>query len=394
VSYASRIKEYRTVRSDEIQRNSLNFRRHPETQRAALRGLLTSVGRVAPLLAYTDSSGALVCLDGHARLDESDEWDVAILDIDESEAATVLAMLDKIGADAEIDPAALLALLDTLDPEARQTASAAWSDDELAALIGSAVPDEPEDDEPVVIDETKPTRCQAGDVWRIGRHTVSCSDSTDRANVERLIDGRKVGMVVADPPYGVNFDPAKERGGPFGGVAMGGKVIPSIPRPAVIGDATTATARAAVALSLDLFRDAIQVWFGANNYADCLPPSQCWLVWDKENTGDFADVELAWTNQQSAARLFRHMWNGMLKDSERGERRVHATQKPVALFAWLYSRFDADLIFDPFLGSGPSLKAAEASGRAVVGCELSPHYIDHIIEWAEGKGLTVERADH
>lgn len=140
MSYASRIKEYRTVASRDLTRHPLNFRRHPETQRAALRGLLSSVGRVAPILAYQDSSGALVCLDGHARLDESDEWDVAILDIDEHEAAAVLAMLDKIGSQAEIDPDTLLALLDTLPQEARQTAGAAWSDDELARLIAQGQP--------------------------------------------------------------------------------------------------------------------------------------------------------------------------------------------------------------------------------------------------------------
>ena len=137
MTYRNRIREYRTVASSDLARNPANFRRHPEHQRAALRGLLASVGRVAPLLAY-ESGGVLTLLDGHARLDESDAWDVAILDIDESEALTVLAMLDKIGADAEIDADALLALLDTLPSAARATAGAAWSDDELAAIIGEA----------------------------------------------------------------------------------------------------------------------------------------------------------------------------------------------------------------------------------------------------------------
>lgn len=104
-------------------------------QREALRGLLDSVGRVAPILAYEDSSGALVCLDGHARLEESDTWDVAILDLSEQEAAIVLAMLDRIGEQAEIDRAALLALLDALPAESRELTSAAWSDADLARLI-------------------------------------------------------------------------------------------------------------------------------------------------------------------------------------------------------------------------------------------------------------------
>jgi DNA modification methylase len=87
-------------------------------------------------------------------------------------------------------------------------------------------------------------------------------------------------------------------------------------------------------------------------------------------------------------RIFRHMWNGMLRASEHGKR-IHPTQKPIALCSWAFEKYGSagDLIFDPFLGSGPSLKAAEQSGRTVIGCELSPHYIDHILEWGEARGL-------
>ena len=114
-------------------------------------------------------------------------------------------------------------------------------------------------------------------------------------------------------------------------------------------------------------------------------------MWDKENTGNFADAELAWCSDDSAVRIFRHMWNGMLRASEHGKR-IHPTQKPIALCAWAFGKYGAvgDLIFDPFLGSGPSLKAAEVSGRTVVGCELAPAYVDHIIEWGEAHGLPVE----
>lgn len=254
------------------------------------------------------------------------------------------------------------------------------------------------DDAPPVVDESRPTRCQPGDVWCVGTHIIACLDSTESGNLDRVLAGRKLAMVWADPPYGVNFDAAAERGGPFGGVKTGGKIIPSIPRPDVIGDETTETARAAVRICLAQFEDALHFWWGANNYADELPPSQCWIVWDKENTGDFADVELCWTNIDGAARLFRHMWNGMLKDSERGERRVHATQKPIALCEWAFKKYGkpGDFILDPFLGSGPSLKAAHrmGDGRRVVGFELSPHYCDHILEWASAAGLTCVKESH
>jgi hypothetical protein len=87
---------------------------------------------------------------------------------------------------------------------------ALWTPDEWRETA-MVEPDEPADDPPVVLDEAKPTRCQPGDVWRIGRHTVACLDSTDRANVERLLQGRNVGMVWSDPPYGVNAVEASNR---------------------------------------------------------------------------------------------------------------------------------------------------------------------------------------
>ncbi len=263
-----------------------------------------------------------------------------------------------------------------------------------------------------------PTEVQSGDIWQVGPHTVACLSSTVRENVERLARG--VTFVVADPPYGVDIVAADVPVGggerydyPFGGVknrlgSVGGakpfgskatrgsdgaaNVLPVGKYMPVIGDDTTDTAIDAALLALDLFPKATQFWFGANYYAHALPPSSCWIVWDKENTGNFADAELAWSNHDSVVRIFKHMWNGMLRASER-ERRTHPTQKPQALFQWLYEKYGkiGDIILDPFLGSGPSLKAAQRLGRTVIGFELSPHYCDHILAWGRAEGLTCVR---
>ena len=86
-------------------------------------------------------------------------------------------------------------------------------------------------------------------------------------------------------------------------------------------------------------------------YANALPNSSCWIVWDKENTGNFADAELAWTNQDTVVRVFKHMWNGMLKASEREQKRVHPTQKPVALAEWCFENYgNPATVLDLFLG--------------------------------------------
>jgi DNA modification methylase len=106
-----------------------------------------------------------------------------------------------------------------------------------------------------------------------------------------------------------------------------------------------------------------QVVFGGNYFN--LPPSSCWLVWDKVNgNSDFADCELAWTNRQSAVRIFRWQWAGMLQENmARKDVRVHPTQKPLALMKWCLSLFpDAKTVLDPFAGSGTTGVACKAMG--------------------------------
>ena len=116
------------------------------------------------------------------------------------------------------------------------------------------------------------------------------------------------------------------------------------------------------------------VVFGGNYYG-CLPASPRWFVWDKDNSGDFADAELAWTNSTKAVRIFKHRWNGMLK--ERKEYRWHPTQKPEALMRWCLGHFPkAQTVLDPFLGSGTTAVACVAEGRQCVGIEREEKYCE------------------
>ena len=123
-----------------------------------------------------------------------------------------------------------------------------------------------------------------------------------------------------------------------------------------------------------------QIIFGANHFANRLPnpESSCWIVWDKENgENDFADCELAWTSFKSAVRIFRFRWQGMLQGNMAcKEQRIHPTQKPVALYAWIYSHYarPGDKILDTHLGSGSSRIAAYDAGLDFVGCEIDTYY--------------------
>ena len=98
----------------------------------------------------------------------------------------------------------------------------------------------------------------------------------------------------------------------------------------------------------ELFRvSKNQVIFGANHFISKIPyDSSCWIVWDKENeANDFADCELAWTSFKSAVRIFRFKWNGMLQGNMKNkEYRIHPTQKPVALYDWIMTRFRSKIL--------------------------------------------------
>lgn len=114
--------------------------------------------------------------------------------------------------------------------------------------------------------------------------------------------------------------------------------------------------------------------FGGNFY-DC-PPASCWLVWDKCNTGDFADCELAWTNLPKAVRRIRYLWNGMIREqgAQRGD---HPTQKPLEVMKWCIGHLPEpnQTILDPFMGSGTTGVAAIKAGRGFIGIErCSEHF--------------------
>jgi len=177
----------------------------------------------------------------------------------------------------------------------------------------------------------------------------------------------RVGSVVTDPPYGIKYSHGKG----------GGKLAKStvFDNHAIIGDDKPFD-------PTPFLNFETVILFGANHYADKLPPSSCWLIWDKRDgicTNDQADCEMAWTNKKSPARLIRHLWNGMLKASEKGVARVHPTQKPVAVMEWclgLVTKRISLPVLDPFMGSGTTGVACAKLGRKFIGIELDEAYFN------------------
>jgi site-specific DNA-methyltransferase (adenine-specific) len=128
-----------------------------------------------------------------------------------------------------------------------------------------------------------------------------------------------------------------------------------------------------------------QIIWGANHFISRIDDardanSPCWIVWDKDNgANDFADCELAWSSFPTAVRRFKYTWNGMLQqDMANKERRIHPTQKPVALYKWLLTNYakEGDKILDTHLGSGSSRIAAYDLGFDFTGYELDKDYFN------------------
>lgn len=175
----------------------------------------------------------------------------------------------------------------------------------------------------------------------------------------------KADLVLTDPPYGIGYVncavniPNATR---FSGVKVIGDDAPFDPS------------------FLLEFSDVI-LW-GANHFKRHLPDGGRWLVWDKRcgvvPMRDTSDIEIAWiSGPRKADRIFRHVWDGFLKDSEMGTQRTHPTQKPVPLMAWCLSFFpNAQNIRDPFMGSGTTLRAAKDLGRKCIGIEIEEKYCE------------------
>jgi len=128
--------------------------------------------------------------------------------------------------------------------------------------------------------------------------------------------------------------------------------------------------------------------FGGNYFADMLPASSHWIVWDKNNTmPTFGDCELAWTNsRRTSVKEYEVTYNGLIgKETER----FHPAQKPVSLFAAIIGDYSADgeMVCDLFLGSGTTVVAAEQEGRICYGMELEPKYVAVTLERMLSLGL-------
>lgn len=214
---------------------------------------------------------------------------------------------------------------------------------------------------------------QEGDLWECGEHRVLCADCNDQEVVSRLLD-RTIDLMLTDPPYGVERDKG------FGGADGFSGTGKPIKRRNYLDEWD---GKRPLKETFDYFINISKesIIFGGNFFADILPMSTHWLVWDKHNTmPTFGDCELAWTSfDRKSVKKYDVEYNGLIgKEKER----FHPTQKPVKLFSQIIDDYTdvGAIIFDPYAGSGTTLMAAEQTGRIARVVERMPSYVAVILE--------------
>jgi len=387
---------------DQLLANPANWRTHPASQRNALRGSLDAVGWVQQVMVNR-RTGFVV--DGHARIEEAltrHEPTVPVLYVDLSpeEEALVLATLDPIGAMADRDGAKLEALL----------ADITVDDEGLRALLGDLAGDTPKagltdpDDVPPLGDESNIKR---GDLFALGDHRLMCGDSTDAGDVGRLMNGAKADCVWTDPPYGVNYV---------------GKTADALTIRNDDADAATLVRSAfEAARAISAPRAAFYCAGPAGRHMVDIPlaiAASGWefrqeLVWVKDvfvlGHSDYhfrhepiffgyapGEGRPGRGNHEGTRWYGDHSQDSVLEFPRPKRSSEHPTMKPEALVAYCLgnSTTPGQIVYDPFVGSGTTIIAAETLGRRCYAMEIDPRYVAVAIKrWEDFTGRTAERVD-
>lgn len=237
-----------------------------------------------------------------------------------------------------------------------------------------------------------------GDMFKLGNHILLCGDSTNKDDINKLIDGNKINMVYTDPPYGMHLDTdwsnAKSNLKFYqekGCNGSGNKYNK------VIGDNDDFTPKLILTV-FDNFKDTKEIFlWGADYYAEIIPNKNdgSWFVWDKRSNDDTkleyvqqsdkmfgSTFELCWSKTRHKREIARVKWAGIFgTEKEFDRKRHHPTQKPMKLSGWFINKFsnENDNIVDLFGGSGSTLLACEELNRNCFMMELDPYYCQVII---------------
>ena len=348
-----------------------------------LKASMEKFGCVDPIIININPDRQNVVVGGHQRLRilrelGAEKVPTVSVNLSEEDERELNVRLNKSGGEWDMD--ILANEFDVVDLK-----EWGFKDIELGFNIDKIVEGNTEDD---YIPEVKESRVKLGEVWQLGKHRLMCGDSTKESDVNKLMNGEKADMVFTDPPYGISIVDKNTNKVGASNLAKNQEYSE------VIGDDTTETAKNFYNTCVSLGMENFIIW-GGNYFIDFLPFSSSWIVWDKRgemNSNNFADGEMAWCSFHTRVRIYKQIWNGMIREGESGKR-VHPTQKPLrTLSEIIKDHIKGDVIYDGFLGSGSTLIACEKTNRICYGMELDTKYCDVIIErWEQFTGQKAKR---
>lgn len=398
-----RIVDLRRVRAGDLIPNPKNWRLHPKAQAEAMRGVLAEIGMADALLVRETPAG-LMLIDGHLRADliPDEQVPVLVLDLTESEADMLLATLDPLAAMAEASKDKLEELLRSI-----QTESDPLKDllDDIAKRNKILLP--PDIADPgAQIDQAEELQqkwgTEYGQLWQIGRHRLLCGDATNAEDVARVLDGHVPLLMVTDPPYGVGYEPNWRNVG-----ASEGWLHYANGEPAYAASRVGKPANDDRVDWSDAWRlfpgDVAYTWSPGGDHVILTGAAlqgagfeiRNQIIWRKSNFplsrghytyqhepcwyGVKKGRQAHWIGDHNASTV----WDITLDRNVAGG---HSTQKPLECMARPIRNHEGD-VYDPFLGSGTTMVAAEQLGRTCYAMEIEPKYVAVCLERLSKMGL-------
>jgi len=406
----NRVIEARLISADDLRKNPRNWRKHPAQQQKALRKVLHEIGFAGALLAYDDPEYGLTLIDGHLRKDEIGSMSIHVLmtDLSRQEANALLALHDPLSAMAGQDDELLKGLIAELP-----TLNLGDVGADVAALAGLMMETETAADPGAQVDRAAELQerwqTARGDVWLIesksgkGVHRLMCGDSARAEDVEKLLGGQMVDICFTSPPYNVAANsnlPDKDKYltntddlssddylsflVSFITIALKFSEYVFVNIQSVSGNKTA----------------LIELLYALKKvYAET-------IIWDKcssepamasnvlNSRYEYIHVFSKKANRAIGKKVFRGTLENLISIPSRQGNEfsgVHKATYPAEFAQFFVSNFSMASVFDPFLGSGTTMIAAEQTGRVCYGMEIAPEYVAVALQRCADMGLDVRR---
>jgi len=382
-----------------------NARTHTELQIAQIAASIQEFGWTNPILVGSDN----VIIAGHARLLAAQTLgmaEVPVIVLGHLTAAQRKALVladNKLALSASWDEELLRLELEELQSLEFDLDLTGFDSLELDALLRDPLAEELADQTPP-LPEVATT--QPGDLWLLGPHRVLCGDATSADAVTRLLAGHKPLLLVSDPPYGIELDSEwRDRAG----INKRGPVEPSSAKHRIEGHTRTTISGDTIADWSPAFElvPSLQVgyiWHASRFTSDVLRgllrigfEHHQQIIWRKTaaaltRTHYWFQHEPCWYVRKKKAPWYGKpgenttIWDAaspkMIMGGSDEQKFDHPTQKPVELMRRpiLNHLQRGELVYDPFLGSGTTVAAAEITERICFGLELDPRYVDVVVD--------------